>query len=50
MDKSRLKIVRNIIDGVPNPFVIGDVGYHYYEKMFYNYALQSLSYSNLKKL
>lgn len=44
MGKSRLEIVRNITDGVPNPFVIGEVGYRYYEKMFYDYALNSLSY------
>lgn len=42
MEKSRLEIVRNITDGVPNPFVIGEVGYRYYEKMFYDYALNQL--------
>ena len=31
----RLDIVRNIIDGVPNPFVLGIEGYKYYEKQFY---------------
>lgn len=42
MGKSRLEIARNITDGVPNPFVIGEGGYHYYEKMFYDYALNKL--------
>ena len=44
MGKNRLEIVRNITDGVPNPFVIGEDGYRYYEKMFYNYALNKLSH------
>ncbi len=42
MGISRLEIVRNISDGVPNPFVLGEDGYRYYEKMFYDYALKSL--------
>lgn len=32
----RLKVVQNIVDGVPNPFVIGIEGYQYYEKKFLN--------------
>lgn len=43
MGINRLDIVRNITDGVPNPFVLGEEGYCYYEKMFYNYALKILS-------
>lgn len=34
MGKNRLEIVRNITDWIPNPFVIGEAGYRYYEKMF----------------
>ena len=33
MGKNRLEIVRNITDWIPNPFVIGEAGYRYYEKM-----------------
>lgn len=43
MGINRLDIVRNITDGVPNPFVLGEEGYCYYEKMFYDYALKILS-------
>lgn len=43
MGIKRLEIVRNITDGVPNPFVLGENGYRYYEKMFYDYALKFLS-------
>ena len=32
----RLNIIRNIVDGVPNPFVLGVEGYHYYEQQFYD--------------
>jgi len=32
----RLELIRNIVDGVPNPFVIGEEGYRYYQKMFYD--------------
>ena len=32
----RLEVVRNIADGVPNPFVIGRDAYKRYEKMFYD--------------
>ncbi len=39
MGIKRLDIVRNITDGLPNPFIIGEEGYRYYEKMFYEYAL-----------
>ena len=43
MGIKRLEIVRNITDGVPNPFVLGENGYRYYEKMFYDYALKFLT-------
>ena len=33
---ARLQVVREIVDGVPNPFVIGEEGYRYYETQFYN--------------
>ena len=33
MGKNRLEIVRNITDWIPNPFVIGEAGYRYYQKM-----------------
>lgn len=32
----RLYIVRHIVNGVPNPFVLGKEGYQYYEKQFYD--------------
>lgn len=38
----RLEIVRNIVDGVPNPFVLGRDGYKYYEKMFRNMCLSKM--------
>ena len=34
----RLEVIRNIVDGVANPFVIGVEARHYYEDMFYNLA------------
>ncbi|MCD8046100.1 MAG: MBL fold metallo-hydrolase [Clostridiales bacterium] len=37
----RLQVVRNIVDGVPNPFVIGIEGRHYYENMFHQMALDA---------
>ena len=33
---ARLQVVREIVDGVPNPFAIGEEGYRYYETQFYN--------------
>lgn len=42
MGIKRLDIIRNITDGVPNPFVLGEEGYCYYEKMFYDYAFKNL--------
>ena len=33
---ARLRVVREIVDGVPNPFVLGEEGYRYYETQFYN--------------
>lgn len=32
----RLEVLRNIVDGVPNPFVIGREAYKRYEQMFYD--------------
>lgn len=32
----RLEVIRNIVDGVPNPFVIGREAYQRYEQMFYD--------------
>ena len=36
MTIQRLEIIRNIVDGVPNPFVLGKENYKYYEVMFRN--------------
>ena len=33
---ARLRVVREIVAAVPNPFVIGEEGYRYYETQFYN--------------
>lgn len=38
MGLMRLDIIRNITDGIPNPFVIGRDGCKYYEKQFYDMA------------
>ncbi len=38
----RLQLVRQIVDGVPNPFVLGEEGYHYYHRRFYHMAEQVL--------
>ena len=38
----RLQIVRNICDGVPNPFVIGKENYKYYERMFADMCFQKM--------
>lgn len=35
----RLQLVRHIVDGVPNPFVLGEDGYRYYEKQFYDLVM-----------
>ncbi|MBE7724071.1 MAG: hypothetical protein E7244_06415 [Enterocloster citroniae] len=32
MGLQRLELVRNIVDGVPNPFILGTEGYRYYEQ------------------
>ena len=34
----RAALIRNIVDGVPNPFVLGKEGYRYYEQIFYDLA------------
>lgn len=38
--KSRLEITGNITDEI-NPFVISEAGYRYYEKRFYDYAVNN---------
>ena len=38
----RLQMVRQIVDGVPNPFVLGEEGYHYYEQQFYQMAQRAM--------
>lgn len=42
MGIQRLQLVRQIVDGVPNPFVLGEEGYHYYHRRFYHMAEQEL--------
>lgn len=37
----RLDIINHIVDGVPNPFILGWEGYQYYEKMFYEMAARA---------
>lgn len=44
MGLERLMLVRNIVDGVPNPFVIGEEGYRYYEKQFYDLAMKHIKH------
>lgn len=38
MGLQRYTMVRTITDGMPNPFVLGEEGYHYYERQFYEYV------------
>lgn len=38
MGLDRYALARNITDGMPNPFVLGEEGYHYYEQQFYDYV------------
>lgn len=38
MGLQRYALVRNITDGLPNPFVLGEEGYRYYERQFYDYV------------
>lgn len=38
----KLEIVREIVDGVPNPFVLGKEGYKQYENMFRDLCLNSM--------
>lgn len=40
MGLMRLEMVRNIVNGVPNPFVLGEEGYRYYEKQFYDLVMR----------
>lgn len=37
-----LQMVREIVDGVPNPFVLGEEGYHYYQQQFYRMVEKEL--------
>lgn len=39
MGLARYQLARTITDGMPNPFVLGEEGYHYYEQQFYHYVL-----------
>ena len=41
----RLNVVRRIVDGIPNPFVLGEDGYRYYEQQFYALAKRHASKS-----
>ncbi len=45
VDKSieRLALIRDIPDGVPNPFVLGTAGYKQYEKMFTEMCLDRMA-------
>ncbi|MBQ7860539.1 MAG: MBL fold metallo-hydrolase [Faecalibacterium sp.] len=43
MGTQRLDIVRDICDGVPNPFVLGKAGYKQYEKMFTDLCLDAMA-------
>ena len=36
MGMMRYEMARDITDGMPNPFVMGEEGYVYYERQFYN--------------
>ena len=38
----RLQIIRTITDGVPNPFVLGEENYKYYEALFEHMAQEAL--------
>ena len=38
----RLEIVRNICDGVPNPFVLGRENYKYYESLFTQMCVEAM--------
>jgi len=49
MAVERMEIVRNIVDGVPNPFVLGKEGYKYYEKMFMNMCLTKMEQTKQKE-
>lgn len=44
----RLDIVRSIVDGVPNPFVLGKDNYKYYENMFRNRCLSKMEETRQK--
>ena len=41
----RLELLRNIVDGVPNPFIIGRDAYKRYENMFYELCLRKMKES-----
>lgn len=42
----RLEVINHIVDGVPNPFVLGWDGYVYYENMFRALALRAQAARN----
>lgn len=44
----RLDVVRSIVDGVPNPFVLGCENYKYYELMFRNSCLKKMAETKKK--
>lgn len=39
---NRLQLIRTIVDGVPNPFVLGYEGYHRFEQMYHDMYVRSL--------
>jgi len=39
----RLALLRTIVDGLPNPFVLGKEGYQYYESMFRDMCLRRMA-------
>ena len=39
----RLDVVRNIVNGVPNPFIIGEEAYHRYEDKFRQMCLKAMA-------
>lgn len=48
MTVERLEVIRNIVEGVPNPFVLGKEGYKYYEQMFRNMCLRKMEETKKK--
>lgn len=48
MTLPRLDIIRSIVDGVPNPFVLGKENYKYYENMFRDMCLRKMAETRAK--